>query len=535
MGNYTEQERTMNGRSVYVGGRDDDTAVWFDANNSIWIVCPEEEVGGTGFSMCVQDSAAAPELIEAPWLVSVGKQPTPSVQFSEFKKQDDIMKLAGLSPRHRMACCMGYFTKQARTHDSKPTYKGGQDGKWTVWFVKETGAWCVGNEEQIGTVICSMYAKDSAPTPDAVLSTWLVQNSPDFDDRVKVCSASQPTTSYPQQRSSAPPKLALVGLDTNSHYAGVYSKQQRKENSRAVYKGGRDGTQAIWFTEGGWRVGDMKMVGTHACYMFVMDTAINPVAIDLIKHAWEVPVMEPSNVRVTKSKKKNTKVIELKGVSRGLKRCEPSIRPVSAESWDEYLKSIDVLNGKYRQQARIVGGRPTFKGGQDGNRTFWYDENDGKWRVYLEIAVGTGVCVVEAKDTALTPNAVKATWQVLTDYKRSSYPNIIMPSVEAAAQEVPRLMQLKMGEMMAAQHRRCLGCGYEYTTQAEVVFQRVCMHHHCVCCGDNLGDGVCVVCAEDVIEEEEEEDDDDVEDYATAEEGGGEKGGGRKRGSKEEV
>jgi hypothetical protein len=77
---------------------------------------------------------------------------------------------------------------------------------------------------------------------------------------------------------------------------------------------------------------------------------------------------------------------------------------------------------------------------------------------------------VEAKDTALTPNAVKATWQVLTDYTPSSYPNIIVPSVEAAAQEVHQLMRLKMGEMMAAQHRRCLGCGHEYTTQAEVVF-----------------------------------------------------------------
>jgi hypothetical protein len=91
--------------------------------------------------------------------------------------------------------------------------------------------------------------------------------------------------------------------------------------------------------------------------------------------SWELPVMEPSgSTRVTKCKKKNTKVIEFKGVSRGLL---PVLLP-NGESWEEYLKSIDVLNGKYRQQARIVGGRPPFKGGQDGNRTFWYDENDGK-------------------------------------------------------------------------------------------------------------------------------------------------------------
>jgi hypothetical protein len=93
---------------------------------------------------------------------------------------------------------------------------------------------------------------------------------------------------------------------------------------------------------------------------------------------------------------------------------------------------------------------------------------------------------------------VKATWQVFSGFEPSPYPNIIVPSVEAVEQEeVPRLMQLKMSELMAAQHRRCLGCGHEYTAAAEVVFHCACMHHHCVCCKEEEQVGsACAVCAQ---------------------------------------
>jgi hypothetical protein len=187
-----------------------------------------------------------------------------------------------------------------------------------------------------------------------------------------------------------------------------------------------------------------------------------------------------SSIRVTKSKKKHTKVIEVKGVP-------------------DCNEEMSLMNGKYRQQARIMSGRPTFKGGHDGMRALWYDERYGKWRGGVEDDVGTGICDIEATDSAATPNAVKSAWYLLNGAKPSPYPNVIVPSVEAAEQEVPRLLQLKMCELVVAQHRRCLGCGHEYTAQAEVVFQMKCMHHHCVCCGEKkeLSRDTCAVCAEE--------------------------------------
>jgi hypothetical protein len=316
------------------------------------------------------------------------------------------------------------------------------------------------------------------------------------DERVKLCSTSTSanTASQPQQQHSAPPTLAVVGLDASSRYAyaGVYTKQLRKEGGMAVYEGGRDGKQAIWQDENGWWcVGITEDIGTENCLMFVKN-GLAAVTPDAVQELWQVPFMKPcSCMRVTKSKKKHTKVVEVKGVPTDAVTVAPS-----------EATQMEALNGKFRQQGRMIGGRPTFKGGQDSKCILWYNEHEGKWCGSSEesVCVVSSIrCIFEAKDTALTPDKVKATWQVFSGFEPSPYPNIIVPSVEAVEQEeVPRLLQLKMSELMAAQHRRCLECGHKYTAAAEVVFHCACMHHHCVCCEEEQGGSTCAcaVCAQ---------------------------------------
>jgi hypothetical protein len=78
----------------------------------------------------------------------------------------------------------------------------------------------------------------------------------------------------------------------------------------------------------------------------------------------------------------------------------------------------------------------------------------------------------------------------------SPYAKIVLPSVEAAEQEVPRQMQLKLAEVLVAEQRRCLGCGHEYALQEEVVYHDDCMHHHCMCCETEPGSCSCYVSAQ---------------------------------------
>jgi hypothetical protein len=487
MGEYIKQERKLSGRSVYVGGRDGDMALYFD---SCWVVTTEEDIDdGRFYFIYVNDCAVTPDRIRTPWMVNQGKQPAPSLRVRKFGGRETILEVSGLPSEHYASSCVGRYTRETCSHTEKPTYKGSRraDGM-AIWFCE--GSWRVGSKEDTGTLICFIAVKDCAHTPDVVQSTWLAMAADRYDKRVQVCGASiqqssLATASQAQQLGSAPPKLAVIGTSmTRENYDGVYTKQQRKMSSRAVYEGGRNGMQAIWYHQsGGWVLGRAKDVGTGMCHVNT-DHAATP---DAIIKPWNLALMVPcSRIRVTKSKKKHTKVIEVKGVP----KCGDAFDLTGADGSEE----LALMNGKYRQSS-MVGGRLTFKGGQDGRCELWFDESCGKWRGSRPNIPCIGL--IEATDTAAAPNAVKAAWNVYNGVKPSLYPTVIVPSVEAAEKEVPRLVRLKMCELVVAQHMRCLGCGHEYTAQAEVVFQMECMHHHCLCCAEKLAGNGCAVCAEE--------------------------------------
>jgi ankyrin repeat protein len=317
-------------------------------------------------------------------------------------------------------------------------------------------------------------------------------------ERGALASTGEPTPAetVATEILSLPPTIAVVGVDEG--YSGLYKKQQHTDG-RVLYKSTwADSKQAIWYDTdeygGIWCLGEVGSDGTYGMngmygsswFAVAMDTAISPLNIEA---AWHELAWEPcSNIRVTKSRKKHTKVIEVKGMPNNFG-----------------------VGGKYRPQAQSIDGRPTYKGGPDSGQVIWYSASAGSWRIGPVMFAGTSRYFMHAKDTAATPNTVKTPWCLSTEY---SLPNpcakIILPSVKVAGQEVPRQMQLKMPKMMTSDQMQCLGCGHQYTSQAEVVFHEECLHHHCVCCRDKLNGPSCAVCAEAMIdaylENEERED-----------------------------
>ena len=75
--------------------------------------------------------------------------------------------------------------------------------------------------------------------------------------------------------------------------------------------------------------------------------------------------------------------------------------------------------GAYMMQGRMVGGRPTYKGGRDDDMWVWYYANSGEWNVGIESAVGTNAASMFVKDSAATPDAAQATWWVPEGFKRN--------------------------------------------------------------------------------------------------------------------
>jgi hypothetical protein len=66
--------------------------------------------------------------------------------------------------------------------------------------------------------------------------------------------------------------------------------------------------------------------------------------------------------------------------------------------------------GTYAMQGRIVGGRPTYKGGRNDDTWVWYQADEGNWFVGNAVWVGTGAGYMAVKDSAATPDAVQGTW-----------------------------------------------------------------------------------------------------------------------------
>jgi hypothetical protein len=502
MGEYVEQAEQHNARPWFLG-RCNDMRLSFDMSLGWEVVGWEVEGDYEGDSTAFLYSSGTetlPHLVTSGWAVWEQRKDPSSVRVEKFKKRKTMLKLSGGQGWQAEAVCKGVYRKQDSIHDGKPTY--GNENK-VIWFQEGFG-WCVGMEEMIGTRRCLMHADDFAPTPDAVQSGWMVRRAPVVDPRVQVVLASAECTPSPlgqqqiptpvsanipdpspeqelrsaQENTPPPPTIAVVGLGES--FSGLYEKQQHMYDGKVLYKGSRaDGNRVIYYSDdlGRWRIGPVGSNGVFGCSISAKSSAASPHTLGAV---WREYMREPcSSIRVTKSKKKHTKVIEVKGV--------PAEHAAFAK-----------MNGKYRQQALKIDGRPTFKGGDGGKQAIWYSESAGSWRIGGGIFVGTAVHPVHAKDTASMPNAVKSTWEIPNGvYEPNQYAKIILPTVKAAEQEVPRQMQLKMTEVLAADQRRCLGCGLQYMLQMEVVFHDECMHHHCICCGEDEGSDACTVCAAD--------------------------------------
>jgi hypothetical protein len=507
MGEYVEQAEQHNARPWFWGGRCNDMRLSF-SNSLGWQVQGDYE-GGSATFLYALGTETLPHLVTCGWVVCGMRKDPSSVRVEKFKKRETMLKLSGGQGFRYGALCEGIYRKQDRIHDGKPTYVYKNHA---IWFQEGFG-WCVGIEESIGTRRCMMHADDFSPTPDAVQSGWMVLADAVKDSRVQVVLASAECTPSPlgqqqmpipvsanipdpsseQELRSAPettpppPMIAVVGVGEG--FSGLYKKQQHMYGGKVLYKGSRaDGSRVIFYYypsnprqsdrfEPGWRIGSVGSNGNFGSSISANSSTASPHTLGAV---WQECGTEPCSARVTMSKKKHTNVIEAKGV--------PADHAVCAQT----------ANGKYRQQALKIDGRPTFKGGHSGNQAIWYSESAGSWRIGRVAFVGTAAYYMHAKDTASLPNAVKSTWEILNGlYEPTPYAKIIVPTVEAAEQEVPRQMQLKMAEVLAAEQRRCLGCGHEYTLQTEVVYHEECMHHHCVCCGEEEGSDACAVCAAD--------------------------------------
>jgi hypothetical protein len=101
--------------------------------------------------------------------------------------------------------------------------------------------------------------------------------------------------------------------------------------------------------------------------------------------------------------------------------------------------------GAYAMQGRMVGGRPTYKGGRNDDIWVWYFKV--AWMVGGAGAVGTGGGSMAVKDSAATPDAAQGTWRVAEGYKRNS--SVTVTQIAGSSTLLPRNRATDLGCCLA--------------------------------------------------------------------------------------
>jgi hypothetical protein len=187
---------------------------------------------------------------------------------------------------------------------------------------------------------------------------------------------------------------------------GAYAMQGRKVGGRPTYKGGRDGDRWVWYyaDEGKWWVSDASCVGTAGGYMFVKDSAATP---DAVQGTWQVSEGHKRNKGVTVTQIAGNSTLLPHNRTTDLRCCLAGGTGIRISGLPSSHDDAFIL-GDYAKQPGTEGGRPTYKGGADGDQAVWYYADEGDWWVGDADDIGVDVGFMYAKArSATTPDAVR--------------------------------------------------------------------------------------------------------------------------------
>ena len=311
MGEYTRQADPEAGELWYKGGRDSDSAVWYDEGGGYWGVGAASDVGtSTFFSDIFAKSAAGatPDAVQAGTWETVDddiSQPNSAVRCTEHISSaapppglGHEFVLLGLPARHTHAHCMGTYYKftSAWTLDGRPVYKGGEDGDMWVWFCKSSGRWWLGPEWFLGTPGGFLRAEDhGAATPHAITATW------------ELCYRKR-DSSLVVTAAAGGKRICITGLAAghdDAHCMGEYTMQAGLKGGKPWYKGGSDGKMAVWYVDDNadkhhpgtqWVIGFARHVGKMCSSIAATSSAVTPDAVQA--GTWDVALPWQPNSEV---------------------------------------------------------------------------------------------------------------------------------------------------------------------------------------------------------------------------------------------
>jgi hypothetical protein len=149
--------------------------------------------------------------------------------------------------------------------------------------------------------------------------------------------------------------------------------------------------------------------------MYVQDSAATP---DAAQGTWEVAEGFKCNSSVAVTQIAGSSTLLPRNRTTDLGCCFAGGSGIRISGLPSSHFSARIL-GDYTKQPGTEGGRPTYKGGADGNQAVWYCADQGYWLVGYTSNIGThAASMIAAAPTAATTDAVPAgQWAVSVGFQ----------------------------------------------------------------------------------------------------------------------
>ena len=167
MGRYRWDSTIVNGRASYRGGKNDEMRVYYDKDNSLWIVGP---FGLPGCSLYVLGrDAFTPNEAQNEWRVYEGFPENPDLQVVSPPNLTNSLHVhmspaSGSSDDPFLSHLFGDYQKHSILNGR--AFYIGVNNRTAVWYV--SNRWYIGSERDFGTTHAPIFARSNANTPDDV-------------------------------------------------------------------------------------------------------------------------------------------------------------------------------------------------------------------------------------------------------------------------------------------------------------------------------------------------------------------------------
>lgn len=311
-----------------------------------------------------------------------------------------VVALTGPAPSKLPHTGLGIFEMRSERVNGAPSYVMMGNANILLWRNIVGSCWIVGERVHVGTNRGALRARDGAATPDGVSAAWEFQDGPmTWAEAPDVTCVAR--TELEEELNQAASSIGLVG-DTPDRLQrdclGLFEATGKRANGYPIYAlAGSDGADLLWHAGSVWVVGNREDLGSSVGGLLAYDGALRP---ERVKACWAVIGSQEQWVSAS-----GVKVLVGAALDFELSSAAHTVALAGATPHNLQRSFV----GVFVKLPNRINGLPTYrgKGGGASNVLMWHSAS-----CWFVGSITSTRGMLRARDGALRPECVRATWEV---------------------------------------------------------------------------------------------------------------------------